>query len=83
MTRKRFIKLLMAYGYQRRDAEAMALCARAQYGEYHAAWHLRYVRTARYHQAFTTIRRAAKQATKVFSAAVERCIRRFGGSSNV
>lgn len=81
MTRKRFIKLLMAYGYQRREAEAMVWMALSHFGEYRSAWHLYYARTARFHQAMTTIRRAAKQAIKAFSA-VDLSVRRYGGRSN-
>lgn len=38
MTRKRFKKLLMAHGYQSREAEYAALCALGEYGEYRLAW---------------------------------------------
>lgn len=38
MTRKRFIKLLMAHGYQNREAEFAAWCALSEYGEYRLAW---------------------------------------------
>lgn len=38
MTRKRFVKLLMAHGYQSREAEYAAWCALSEYGEYHLAW---------------------------------------------
>lgn len=82
MTRKRFIKLLMAHGYQHQEAEAMAWMALSHFGEYRSAWHLYYARTARFHQAMTTIRRAAKQAMKAF-VGVDLSVRQFGGSSNV
>ena len=38
MTRKRFIKLLMAHGYQFREAEYAAWYALGEYGEYRLAW---------------------------------------------
>lgn len=38
MTRKRFKRLLMAHGYQIREAEWAALCALSEYGEYSLAW---------------------------------------------
>lgn len=82
MTRKRFKKLLMAHGYQSRDAEAMAWMALWHFGEYRSAWHLYYARTARFHLAMTMIRRAAKQAIKAFSA-VDLSVRRYGGCNNV
>ena len=40
MTRKRFIRLLMAYRYQRNEAERIALVMQKRYGSYAAAWEL-------------------------------------------
>ena len=38
MTRKRFKRLLMAHGYQSREADYAAWYALSEYGEYRLAW---------------------------------------------
>ena len=50
MTRKRFIKLLMAHGYQIREAEACAWIALKNYGSYQNAWEWRWHRVAHVRQ---------------------------------
>ena len=46
MTRKRFKRLLMAHGYQSREAEYAAWCALGEYGEYRLAWERKWLALA-------------------------------------
>lgn len=55
MTRKRFIKLLMAHGYQIREAEACAWIALSEYGEYRLAWKNRWHALAVMRQRYKTL----------------------------
>lgn len=67
MTRKRFIKLLMAHGYQRDFAHYVAWEAWENYESYEDAWEHRYKIQAMAYSIGMTVERAAKAVYNTFS----------------
>lgn len=67
MTRKRFIKLMMAHGYQRNFAHYVAWEAWENYESYEDAWEHRYKIQAMVYSIGEWARRAAQALTHAFS----------------
>lgn len=68
MTRKRFIKLLMAVRFQRNEANNMADMALLIYGSYKVAWERKYKYTAAVRRALIS---AAYAVSKINKAVIE------------
>lgn len=67
MTRKRFIKLLMAHGYQRDFAHYLAWEAWENYESYEDAWDHRYKIQAMVYSIGVWVRQTAQALTRAFS----------------
>lgn len=75
MTRKRFKRLLMAHGYQSREAEYAALCALSEYGEYRLAWKNKWHALAVMRQHGIRMAEARKSIHNAMQTLIEETIR--------
>lgn len=64
MTRKRFIRLLMAVRFQRNEANNMADMALLIYGSYKVAWNKKYKHTVAVRRAFISVAYSLSQINK-------------------
>lgn len=74
MTRRRFKQLLMAHGFQSREAECAALCALSEYGEYRLAWNSKWHALAVMHWQWQTLVSAWDALRDSFRTVLERIL---------